>query len=91
MPLLWESPVRCFERAASLSVDKIWVDALNPRPKVWPAVSDLLRRKFPHLRRDYGAMLYEKEARKAYLAALRHRVSRAADRCGLADRLAHCP
>ena len=35
------------ERAADLGVDRVWVDALNPRPRVWPAIADLLRAKFP--------------------------------------------
>jgi DNA repair photolyase len=33
-----------FARAADLKVDVIWVDALNPRPRVWPSVAALLRR-----------------------------------------------
>jgi len=37
------------ERAADLEVDQIWVDALNRRPRVWPAVAELLRAHFPEL------------------------------------------
>ena len=39
-----------FARAADTAVDVIWVDALNPRPEVWPAVTSLLRKEFPNLR-----------------------------------------
>ena len=39
------------EQAADLGTDQIWVDALNPRPRVWPAIADLLRAKFPGLGR----------------------------------------
>ena len=35
------------ERAADLGVDRIWVDGLNPRPRVWPAVAELLRGEVP--------------------------------------------
>ena len=37
------------EQAADLGIDRIWVDGLNPRPRVWPAIADLLRAKFPDL------------------------------------------
>lgn len=79
-----------FQRAADLGVGTIWVDALNPRPKVWPAVADLLRRHFPDLREQYGRLLFEPMPREAYLAQLRDRVSRAAKRFSLADRLSAC-
>ena len=34
-------------QAAALEVDAIWVDAMNPRPRVWPAVAALVRAEFP--------------------------------------------
>jgi DNA repair photolyase len=80
-----------FERAAQIGVDVIWVDALNPRPRVWPAVAALLRRNFPDLRERYSRLLFEAKTREAYLAQLRTRVSTAANRFHLTDRLAGCP
>lgn len=76
--------------AAELDVDVIWVDALNPRPRVWPAVEELLRRHWRELLPRYGRMLFHEETRQAYLAAFRERVKRAARRFSLTDRLAGC-
>jgi len=79
-----------FERAADLAIDVIWVDALNVRPRVWPAVAALLREKFPKLRERYGRLLFEAEARESYLAQLRERVVDAAKRFSLLDRTTVC-
>jgi DNA repair photolyase len=78
------------QRAADLAIDTIWVDALNPRPKVWPAVAALLREWFPDLRERYGRLLFERSARDAYLVQLRHRVTRAISRFSLTDRVTVC-
>jgi DNA repair photolyase len=79
-----------FQRAAELAVDVIYVDALNPRPKVWPAIAELLRRQFPDLRERYGQILYEPTIRNAYLAQLRDRVNRAAAQFFLQKRVTAC-
>ena len=52
-----------FERAADLAVDIVWVDALNPRPRVWPAVAELLRREFPELLPRYRKLLFDRPTR----------------------------
>jgi DNA repair photolyase len=80
-----------FERAADLEVDVIWVDALNPRPRVWPSVAGLLGRKFPELEGRYRAMLFDQQVRAQYLRGLGERVRRAAARHHVADRLRGCP
>ena len=80
-----------FERAADLAIDVIWVDALNPRPKVWESVRGLLQREFPDLVDRYRRVLFAKPVRAAYLEGLRARVSRAAQRFRLTDRVAGCP
>ena len=85
-----ESLDALFGRAAEVGVDVIWADALNPRPRVWPSVGQLLRREFPDLHERYSRMLHHKETRAAYLEALRERVARAARRAGVEDRLAGC-
>jgi DNA repair photolyase len=79
-----------FERAGDLGVDVVWVDALNPRPRVWPAVAALLRAHFPDFREPYRRMLFHRQTRTAYLAELRSRVTRAAARFALADRVRAC-
>lgn len=80
-----------FERAADLGVDVIWVDAMNPRPRVWPSVGQLLRSEFPDLHDSYSRLLHDKETRADYLKTLGERVRQAARRHRLEDRLAGCP
>jgi len=78
------------EQAADLGIDRIWVDALNPRPRVWPAIVELLRAKFPDLLRPYRRILFDQPARTLYLKELRGRVDDAARRKSLNDRVAAC-
>lgn len=78
------------ERIAALEVKRIWVDALNPRPRVWPAVAEVLRGHFPELRPHYQRMLFDRHGRARYLADLRARVEQAAKRLGLDDRVSAC-
>jgi hypothetical protein len=77
-------------RAADLGVNRIWVDAFNPRPRVWPAVAELLRAKFPELLQPYRKILFDQPSRAEYLKELRARVNRAARRASMADRVAAC-
>ncbi len=79
-----------FQRAADFEVDSIWVDALNPRPRVWPSVARLLTDHFPELRRRYYGIMFNNKLRTAYLAQLRSEVSLVARRLGLADRVGVC-
>jgi DNA repair photolyase len=76
--------------AAELGVDAIWVDALNPRPRVWHAVADLLRVEFPELLPHYQRVLFDGACRSEYLNELRARIDRAARRASLTDRVAAC-
>lgn len=69
-----------FELAADLRVDVLWVDALNPRPKVWEAVQALLQAQNPDLVDRYARVLFSPVVRKAYLEALNDRVRAAAHR-----------
>ena len=79
-----------FERAAELAVDAIWVDALNPRPRVWAPVSKLLTSRFPDIREPCRRMLFDKRARQDYLEQLRSRVMRAAKRLSLENKVSTC-
>ncbi len=81
---------RLFEQAASRGVGVIWVDALNPRPRVWPALSGLLRAHFPDLLDHYRGVLFDRSVRRDYLAGLRRRVEGQATRLGLAERVHVC-
>jgi len=79
-----------FDQAAALGVDGVWVDAMNARPRVWPAVAVLLRDHFPALREPYRRLLFDAQARRAYREDLGGRVRAAARRAGIADRVCHC-
>lgn len=79
-----------FRRAAELRIVHVWVDALNPRPRVWPAVAALLARCFPELRERYRRILFDGAARDAYLGELARRVALAAERCSLGGRVRTC-
>ncbi len=79
-----------FARAAELGIERIWVDALNPRPRVWPAVADLLRANFPDLLQPYRKILFDRPSRAMYLKELRGRIDEAARRKSLTDRVAAC-
>jgi DNA repair photolyase len=93
LPFLSDSEIAMealLRRAADARVEQIWVDALNPRPRVWPAVAELLREKFPELLEGYRRILFDKPARAVYLKELRRRVDRAAAEVGLAGRVTNC-
>ena len=77
-----------FARAADAGVDTIWIDALNPRPRVWPAVARLLRERFPEMQQRYRKILFDNKSRAAYVAEVRSRVAQAAKRLRLTDRVA---
>ena len=74
-------------RAADVGVDSVWVDAMNRRPRVWPAVGQLVRREFPELHDEYSRLLHHEPTRTAYVEALRARVRKAAEGAGIADRV----
>jgi DNA repair photolyase len=78
------------ERAAALRVDRIWVDAFNPRSMVWEATSALLNAEFPGLRERYRQVLFSPAARSAYLAGLRGSIARAAERLHITERVSTC-
>jgi hypothetical protein len=77
-----------FSLAREADVDRIWTDALNPRPRVWPAVRELLVRHHPELAEHYRRILCEEGFRDRYVTGLTQRIRRAADETGLSDRLA---
>ena len=93
LPGLSDSPAAIealLRRAAEAEVGQIWIDALNARPRVWPAVATLLQQRFPNLREQYRRILFDRRAREAYLAELHDRIATAAERLSLADRVAAC-
>jgi DNA repair photolyase len=77
-------------RAAELEIDRIWIDALNPRPRVWAAVAELLRSNYPELLETYRKLLFDPPSRASYLQDLRVRIDAAARQAGLTDRVGTC-
>lgn len=77
-----------FGMAAEARVDRIWTDILNPRPRVWPSVQEVLRQHCPELREHYRRVLFEPKNRRRYQREVQCRVRRAAQTAGLMDRLA---
>ena len=69
--------------ARQTKVDHVWTDALNPRPRVWPAIKGLLQRRRPDLLELYGRVLFDARERARYIADLRRRIARAASRAGI--------
>ncbi len=93
LPFLSDGPddIRALlQAAAEHGVETIWVDAMNPRPRVWPAVAELLRRRFPELREKYQKILFDRSSRAAYLRELDARVERAAADLSLSNRVHAC-
>ncbi len=76
-----------FALAAEAGVDHIWTDALNPRPRVWPSVQDLLRRRRDNLLELYRRVLFDSTYRARYVAELDGRIRQAAADAGVSDRL----
>jgi len=83
-----ESLRALFTLAREADVDRIWTDALNPRPRVWPAVRELLDRHHPELVEHYRRILFEEDFRDRYVEGLNQRIRQAADKTGMSDRLA---
>ncbi len=76
-----------FARAAEVGVDRIWTDALNPRPRVWPSIQQLLRRRRPDLYEQYRRVLFDRDYRAKYQGELSKRIRRSAADVGLSSRL----
>jgi hypothetical protein len=60
---------------------------MNPRPRVWPAVAELLREKCPELLQPYRKLLFDPSSRELYRKELRIRIDDAARRKSLTDRI----
>ncbi len=79
-----------FTAALQCDVQRIWVDTLNRRSGVWPAVAALLRAEFPQWLGDYRQILFDANRRRSYLEELRRRITRVAAHCGVSRRLTIC-
>lgn len=82
-----EALARLFAMAAEMGVDRIWTDLLNPRPRVWPAVQQVLRHRCSELYDCYQRVLFHAAFRRHYERQLNARIRKAAQVAGLAERL----
>lgn len=76
-----------FTQAAEVDVDWIWTDILNPRPRVWPSVQQIVRKHCPELYECYRAQMFDTAERKRYRQKLGHRIRAATQQAGVADAL----
>ncbi|UCG33618.1 MAG: radical SAM protein [Phycisphaerales bacterium] len=76
-----------FAMAAEVGVNRIWTDVLNPRPRVWASVQQVLRTQCPDLYERHRRVLFDRTFRDDYKRRLDERIRRAAGDAGLADRL----
>lgn len=83
-----EALAKLFALAGDVGVDRIWTLALNPRPRVWPSVQEVLRQHRPDLHEHCRRCLHDAASRAEYRRELRARIERAAAAAGLAGRLA---
>ena len=83
-----EALCKLFGLAAEVGVDHIWTDALNPRPRVWPSVQALLRRRREDLLDLYRRVLFDSACRDRYLRELDGRIRQAAADAGVSSCLA---
>ena len=75
---------KLFALAAEAGVDRIWTDALNARPLVWPAIQQFLRHERPKLLPLYRRVLFDESFRTEYTSTLSDRIRAAAAEAGLA-------
>jgi DNA repair photolyase len=78
-----ESLTALFARLAGLGLAEVYVDRLNPRWGVWPAMAEALAGE-PVAQRQTKAMLFSPSESRLYNRALRVTVRQAAQRAGLA-------
>jgi DNA repair photolyase len=73
-----------------IGVDYFYLDKLNLRYGVWPALLKLLHERYPALLADYRKIFFENAARMAYLDDLSSRARRIAGELGMADKMTLC-
>ena len=78
---------RLFALAAEAKVDRIWTDILNPRPLVWPAIQQFLRRDKAKLLPLYRRVMFDESYRAEYTNTLNGRIRAAAADAGVAGLL----
>jgi DNA repair photolyase len=73
-----------------IGVDHFYVDKLNLRYGVWPALLKFLHAHYPSLMADYRKIFHENTARTAYLSDFASRVRRISAQLGIAGKMNLC-
>lgn len=73
-----------------IGVDYFYLDKLNLRYGVWPALLKMLHEHYPDLLADYRKVLFENVARLEYLTNFASRARRIAGELGMADKMTLC-
>jgi DNA repair photolyase len=74
----------------AIGVDYFYVDKLNLRYGVWPAMLKLLHEHRPELVADYRKICFDYASKTAYAEELASRVRRIAGALGIADKMTLC-
>ena len=80
---------RLMTTVADVMPDALFVDRLNRRAGMWPAVTRAVCALDPALLSEYRKVLFSADQRE-YESALRERVGEAASACGLLERIEWC-
>jgi len=73
-----------------INPDYFYVDRLNLRYGIWPAISATLARYDPELIPAYRKILYDRQVRELYTNELRQRIVKQANQHGLVSKLQLC-
>lgn len=82
--------LRLVRAVQEVGVDFVYVDRLNPRYGVWPALRSFLSDHFPHLTGRYRRILFDERARTEYSRELRATLGRVAEKLGMEGRIEFC-
>ncbi len=85
-----ESIKSLLKAVKDVGVDYFYLDKLNLRYGVWPALLKLLREHYPALLADYRKIFFENASKMAYLDDLSSRARRIAGELGISDKMTLC-
>ena len=78
-----DNVTRLMEKASRLPLQRIYVDKLNLRPRVWQSLKSMLFAHFPELIPRYQEVLFDPVRKERYLSELRRRVRTSAEAHGV--------
>jgi DNA repair photolyase len=90
MPFLSDNEqniAKLFKAVKDAGVDYFYVDKLNLRYGVWPALLKLFREHYPDMIREYRKIFFENAAKAQYITSLSSSVSTIARKLGMDDKM----